>query len=296
MRARTPACSRSSMCWPARSSRPRRAAGATPPSARRSRASSTPSSVKTCSTSCSVPSPRLSSPLGRWLPVVAWAGVIWTLSSGSFSGERTGTVILPLLSTLFPSATPGQLVVVHEDIRKLAHFVEYLILSVLLYRALDVEPRGSLRAGVLALCLAGLYAGSDELHQWFVPGRGARVSDWLLDVSGAAAGQGLPALRAPPIEQQPHGRRLSQQPPCHAHTRAVAPPRAAGRQRHDTWPRKIDCPRRLGYGTRPYAIHPLEHGRARPRRTRAGWLSAEHGERRLHRADPGGQARRRRRR
>src|SRR5213592_3092736 len=52
------------MCWPARSSRPRRAAGATPPSARRSRASSTPSSVKTCSTSCSVPSPRLSSPLG----------------------------------------------------------------------------------------------------------------------------------------------------------------------------------------------------------------------------------------
>ena len=150
-----------------------------------------------------MPSPKLSSPLGRWLPVVAWAGVIWTLSSGSFSGERTGTVILPLLSTLFPHATPGQLDAVHQGIRKLAHFAEYLILSVLLYRALDVEPRGSLRAAVLALVLSGLYAGSDELHQWFVPGRGARVSDCLIDVSGAAAGQGLLAARAQRFRPRP---------------------------------------------------------------------------------------------
>ncbi len=150
-----------------------------------------------------MPSPKLSSPLGRWLPVVAWAGVIWTLSGGGFSGERTGAVILPLLSTLFPSATPGQLAAVHEGIRKLAHFAEYLILSVLLYRALDVEPRGSLRAAVLALVLSGLYAGSDELHQWFVPGRGARVSDCLIDVSGAAAGQGLLAARAQRFRPRP---------------------------------------------------------------------------------------------
>ena len=143
-----------------------------------------------------MPSPKLSSPLGRWLPVVAWAGVIWTLSSGWFTGERTGAVLLPLLSTLFPGATPGQLVVVHEGIRKLAHFAEYLILSVLLYRALDVERRWSLRAAVLALVLAGLYAGSDELHQYRVPGRGARASDCLIDVSGAAAAQGLLAARA----------------------------------------------------------------------------------------------------
>src|SRR5205809_3551657 len=128
MRARTPACSR------ARSSRPRRAAGATPPSG----APPTPSSARTCSSSCSVPSPKLSSsgPLGRWLPLVACAGVIWTLSSGWFSGERTGAVLLPPLSALFPRATPGQLDAVHTGLRKLAHFTEYLILSVLLYRAL----------------------------------------------------------------------------------------------------------------------------------------------------------------
>ena len=152
-----------------------------------------------------MPSPKLSSSglLGRWLPLVACAGVIWTLSSGWFSGERTGAVLLPPLSALFPRATPGQLDAVHTGLRKLAHFTEYLILSVLLYRALDVERRWSLRAAGLALVLAGLYAGSDELHQWWVPGRGARASDWLIDVSGAAAGLGLLAARAQRLRPRP---------------------------------------------------------------------------------------------
>ena len=135
--------------------------------------------------------------------MIACAGIIWALSSGWFTGERTGAVLLPVLSALFPHATPGQLVPVHEGIRKLAHFAEYLILSVLLYRALDVERRWSLRAAVLALVLAGLYAASDELHQWYVPGRGARASDWLIDVSGAAAGQGLLAARAQRFRPRP---------------------------------------------------------------------------------------------
>jgi len=85
---------------------------------------------------------------------------------------------------------------VHQGIRKVAHFTEYLILSLLLYRALNVERRWSLRAALLALALAGLYAVSDELHQWFVPGRAAAASDCLIDVSGAAAGQGFLAARA----------------------------------------------------------------------------------------------------
>ena len=97
---------------------------------------------------------------------------------------------------LLPGATPAQLAAVHAGIRKLSHFSEYLILSVLLYRALRAERRWSLRAAALALALAGLYSVGDELHQWFVPGRLAGARDCLIDVSGAAAGQGLLAARA----------------------------------------------------------------------------------------------------
>ena len=34
------------------------------------------------------------------------------------------------------------------------------------------------------------YAASDEIHQLFVPGRQADVSDWLADIIGLAAGLG----------------------------------------------------------------------------------------------------------
>ena len=53
-----------------------------------------------------------------------------------------------------------------------------------------------MRAAGLAFALAGLYAVSDEFHQWFVPGRTAAATDGLIDVFGAAAGQALVAARA----------------------------------------------------------------------------------------------------
>ena len=132
--------------------------------------------------------------LRRWLPVVAWGGVISLFSTGYFTGESTGKIILPILGTLFPSATHAELVAMHYFIRKLGHFTEYLILSVLLYRALRAGRRWSFRAAATAVAVAGLYAVVDEFHQLFVPGRTAAASDCLIDVSGAAAGQGLLAV------------------------------------------------------------------------------------------------------
>jgi len=143
-----------------------------------------------------VPSASLSraEQLRRWLPVLAWGSVISLFSTGYFTGEATGKIILPILGTLFPGASPAELVSMHRFVRKLGHFTEYLILSVLLYRALRGGRRWSLPAAATAVGVAGLYAVVDELHQLFVPGRTAAASDCLIDVSGAAAGQGLLAV------------------------------------------------------------------------------------------------------
>ena len=132
--------------------------------------------------------------LYRWLPVVVWAAAISLFSTGWFSGERTGQLILPVLAALFPWANPDQLHAIHAVMRKAAHFLEYFLLSILLYRALRGGHRWDMRAAVMAITLAGLYAVGDEFHQWFVPGRTAAASDCLIDVSGAAAGQGLVAV------------------------------------------------------------------------------------------------------
>ena len=107
-----------------------------------------------------------------WLPVVAWAAVIFAFSS------------IPSLS----SGLGGWDLV----LRKLAHLTEYAILGAVLLRA-------TRRPG-LALGLAALYAGSDEIHQHFVEGRHAAPLDVLIDTVGALAGilawRGLMSRRA----------------------------------------------------------------------------------------------------
>src|SRR6266511_4037841 len=78
-----------------------------------------------------------------WLPVLAWAAVIFAISS------------VPSLST--------GLGVWDTVLRKAAHVTEYAVLGALLYRAFEREAP-ALAAGIA-------YAATDEVHQHFVRGR-----------------------------------------------------------------------------------------------------------------------------
>lgn len=133
--------------------------------------------------------------LRRWWPVVAWLLVISGFSTGWFGGAQTGYLFLPLLHWLFPSMSYRELVLAHHVVRKLAHFAEFLVLGVLLYRALDGDGFRR-RTALRALALAALCAAGDEFHQRFVTGRTPAIADCLIDTSGAAAGLGLLAVRA----------------------------------------------------------------------------------------------------
>ncbi|MDQ2982233.1 MAG: VanZ family protein [Actinomycetota bacterium] len=95
-----------------------------------------------------------------WLPVVAWAAVIFTFSS------------IPSLSTGLGTWD--------TILRKGAHLTEYAILGGLLYRALGREA--------LALAVGIAYAATDELHQYFVHGRHASPVDVAIDAVGLAVG------------------------------------------------------------------------------------------------------------
>jgi len=96
----------------------------------------------------------------RWALVVAWAGVIFVLSSIPDLGTGLGGWDLAL--------------------RKVAHAAEFALLGLLLVRA-----TGQAR---LALALGTAYAISDELHQHFVPGRLGSPLDVAIDAVGVAAG------------------------------------------------------------------------------------------------------------
>jgi VanZ family protein len=78
----------------------------------------------------------------------------------------------------------------HEFIRKASHFCEYFIFGVLLFRAVRAPNEGwQWRWAFLAILLAAFYASSDEIHQIFVPSRGASAWDALLDSFGATVAQ-----------------------------------------------------------------------------------------------------------
>jgi hypothetical protein len=98
--------------------------------------------------------------LSTWGPVVVWAGLIFGFSAAPGLGTGLGTWDVVL--------------------RKLAHLAEYAVLGLLLGRAI---VRRTLAA------VAGIaYAGTDELHQHFVPGRQAALRDVAIDAAGVVTG------------------------------------------------------------------------------------------------------------
>jgi VanZ family protein len=72
----------------------------------------------------------------------------------------------------------------------LSHGAEYLILGLLLCRALagGFEAPLSLAGAALAVVLGTAWGASDEWHQSLVPGREATLGDVLKDLGGCAAG------------------------------------------------------------------------------------------------------------
>jgi len=124
--------------------------------------------------------------LRAWWPAIVWACVIFTLSTDSFSSEHTASVFMPVVRWLIPSFTQDQLDFIHHIIRKSAHFTEYFIFCILLYRGVRGDRKGwRWTWGIAALSVAAGYSIMDEIHQAFVVSRTASPYDSLLDSIGA---------------------------------------------------------------------------------------------------------------
>ena len=99
--------------------------------------------------------------LRAWLPAIAWAAVIFAVSSIPSLG--TGLGFWDLL------------------LRKLAHAGEFGLLALLIWRGLRHHVSHALLGSGL---IASAYAATDEYHQTFVSGRVGSVSDWGIDTAG----------------------------------------------------------------------------------------------------------------
>jgi len=69
--------------------------------------------------------------------------------------------------------------------RKITHATVYFFLAAFSLAALGLHIRFRKNRVQLALIICMLFAISDELHQRFVPGRSAHLTDVLIDLAGA---------------------------------------------------------------------------------------------------------------
>ena len=111
-----------------------------------------------------------------WLPVIAWMGLIFYLSS------------IPDLKSNLPA-------IWDLILRKIAHILEFYILFLLFTRALDwpkkLRPRRTslwLEKLFWDVIFSIIYAFSDEYHQKFVHERGCSLKDVGFDTIGVLFG------------------------------------------------------------------------------------------------------------
>lgn len=116
-----------------------------------------------------------------WGCVLACAVTIFILSheTATQSAAKSSGVIAMLFARLGITLSS-------HFVRKAAHALEYLGLSLLLYNAYAHSFRAVQPA--LTLLTAILYAAGDEIHQYFILGRACQMRDVFVDTVGAVFG------------------------------------------------------------------------------------------------------------
>lgn len=128
---------------------------------------------------------------GKTALLILWMAVIFMFSHAPADdstevSHRAGRIIGSITVKDFEEWSDKKQEVFLEGIdhavRKGAHFTEYMILGILSLAVLGSQKRG--KSWLLGTC----YAVTDEIHQFFIPGRSCQISDMVLDSFGVAVG------------------------------------------------------------------------------------------------------------
>ncbi|MDO5132505.1 MAG: VanZ family protein [Eubacteriales bacterium] len=121
----------------------------------------------------------------RWAPAAAVMLLIFVHSAmpADLSREESGFVVNMVIK-LFPIPLSTEMLTF--AIRKTAHFIEYCILGLCLRRGA--------KTGICSFLAGAAYAVTDEIHQYFVPGRSCEIRDICIDAAGVLAGVVLMGL------------------------------------------------------------------------------------------------------
>lgn len=108
-------------------------------------------------------------------------------SSGNTSAKFTELIIRILTGESVDSNSPT-MQIFETIIRKLAHYTIYTIGGFLIMNYAYTTDKTIKEKILYSICFGGGYAITDEIHQFFVPDRSARLFDVGIDTLGVITG------------------------------------------------------------------------------------------------------------
>lgn len=116
--------------------------------------------------------------------VLIWMIIIFIMSSfDATESANQSNFIVNIITNIFKIEN---IEVLSFIIRKLAHFTEYLILGFLTINMLNKNDIS--KKYLLSILICIIYATSDEIHQFIIPGRACQIKDILIDSIGSITG------------------------------------------------------------------------------------------------------------
>ena len=117
---------------------------------------------------------------------------IMSMQPAEQSSQLSGGIVSKLIAALFHDFK--SLALQQQDkivstvtfiVRKAAHFLEYFVLCTLACLTIKIyELKKYKQKSLVVFLFCVLYAVSDEIHQYFVPGRACRLFDVFVDATG----------------------------------------------------------------------------------------------------------------
>lgn len=126
-----------------------------------------------------------------WISVILWMLLIFSFSAQNAeqSSSTSGGLAEYLAKLIYHNFDQSQDILIDKCqfiVRKTAHFTVYAVLGILSYTAVRISKFKFPNLIASIICLT--YAASDEIHQYFVPGRSCELRDICIDFTGSVAG------------------------------------------------------------------------------------------------------------
>ena len=116
--------------------------------------------------------------------VLIWMIIIFIMSS--FNAEDSANQSNFIVNIIANILNINNIELLNLIIRKLAHYIEYLILGILV---INMFIKYNIpKSYLISIIFCVIYAISDEIHQFIIPGRACQIKDILIDSIGSITG------------------------------------------------------------------------------------------------------------